>query len=297
VKAKSGRYYKNKWEDLEMNNVTTEQIQQARAVDLLDFVRSYERDNIHLVGREYRLRDHDSLTVSNGKFHWHSRNVGGTNAIDYLTRVRGLGFVEAVQTIVGDRIPTYPAMPEQKPPIFSLPARNSDNNRVINYLRGRGIAMPIIEDCIRRGLLYEDTRRNCVFVGFDGSGVPRYAALRGTYGDFKGEAPGSDKRYSFLLPQVKPCNTAAVFESATDALAHATLHPDWGGCRLSLGGVSLAALFQFLTNHGEVRYLDVCTDNDEAGDACAEQIAGLSKRIKAIRSKPPMGKDWADCLK
>jgi hypothetical protein len=87
-----------------------------------------------------------------------------------------------------------------------------------------------------------------------------------------------------------------VFESAIDALAHATLRPDWGGYRLSLGGVALTALVQFLAFRGDVRYADVCTDNDGAGDACAAQIAGLKKRVQAMRCKPPMGKDWADCL-
>jgi hypothetical protein len=137
-----------------------------------------------------------------------------------------------------------------------------------------------------------------VFVGFDGNSQPRYAALRGTYGDFKGEAPGSNKRYGFLLPPVNPNSPiVAVFESAIDSLAHATLCPDWSGYRLSLGGVSLAALTQFLALHGDVRYVDVCTDNDEAGDDCAEQIAGLHKRVQVRRVTPPTGKDWNDCLR
>ena len=157
--------------------------------------------------------------------------------------------------------------------------------------------MPLIQACIERGQLYEDTRRNCVFVGFDCGGTPRYAALRGTYGDFRGEAAGSDKRFGFLLPPVNPkSSVVAVFEGAIDALAHATLRPEFNGCRLSLGGVSLAALVQFLALHSEVGYAEVCTDNYEAGDACAEQIAAMKKRIRTMRVKPPRGKDWADCL-
>jgi hypothetical protein len=281
-----------------MNNVTTEQIQQAKQVDLLGYLQSREPDNIHKVGSEYRLRDHDSLTISNGRFHWHSRGIGGSNAIDYLTKVRGFGFVEAVQSLVGVSVPAYSTVQECKPRAFVLPDCNGDNERAIAYLQGRGIALPLIQDCIRRGALYEDTRHNCVFVGFDDSGTPRYAALRGTVGDFKHDVAGSDKRHNFLLPPVNT-NTpiVAVFESAIDSLAHATLRSEFDGYRLSLGGVALSALVQFLTLHGEVGYVDVCTDNDEAGDACAAQIAGLKKRVRSMRCKPPRGKDWADCLR
>ncbi|MEI3121026.1 MAG: DUF3991 domain-containing protein [Eubacteriales bacterium] len=45
---------------------------------------------------------------------------------------------------------------------------------------------------------------NAVFVGRDRPGQPRYAALRGILGDFKGEAPGSDKRYSFAITEDPP---------------------------------------------------------------------------------------------
>jgi len=328
-----------------MNNVTAEQIQQAKQLDLLTYLQSREPDNIRLVGREYRLRDHDSLTVSNGKFHWHSQGIGGSNCIDYLVKVRGYCFVEAVQSLVGansfgvsdvtanaftaNAVPASvppihlteqdkqnakdiqnaqdtkdtkeqkpPAAQERKQRVFVLPARNVNNDGVIAYLKWRGIALRIINACIERGQLYEDARHNCVFVGFDGGGIPRYAALRGTYGDFKGEVYGSDKRFSFLLPPVNlKSPIIAVFESAVDALAHATLRPEFSGCRLSLGGVSLTALAQFLTFHGNINYIYVCTDNDETGDACAERIARLHKRIRALREKPPIGKDWADCLR
>jgi hypothetical protein len=280
-----------------MNYVSPQQIQAAKSVPLLDFLMSTEPEIVRKVGREYRLRDHDSLTVSNGKFHWHSRNVGGSNAIDYLTKVRGLGFVEAVRRITGEQFPTLPMVQSQnKPRVFVLPERSISNDRVIGYLTKRKIASSVITDCIQRGMLYEDARHNCVFVGYDGKQTPRYAALRGTSSDFKGEVAGSDKRYGFLLPPVNPdCQLAAAFESPIDALSHKTLHPEYDGWRLSLGGTALTALIQFLTLHPDVRWLDVCTDNDDAGNACFEQIKSL-KSVHAMRCKPPRGKDWNDSL-
>jgi hypothetical protein len=281
-----------------MNYVSPEQIQAAKSVPLLDYLLSKEPDNVRKVGKEYRLRDHDSLTVSNGKFHWHSQNIGGSNAIDYLVKVRGLDFVEAVQRITGERLPLFPTDKRKdiKPRTFAFPEQNVHNDRVIDYLNKRKISLDVITDCIQRGLLYEDTRHNCVFVGYDEQHTPRYAALRGTYSDFKREVAGSDKRYSFLLPPVNSdCQLVAVFESPIDALSHKTLCPEYDCWRLSLGGTALTALVQFLTLHPDVRWIDVCTDNDDAGNACFEKIKALNG-VYVLRCKPPCGKDWNESL-
>jgi hypothetical protein len=114
-----------------MNNVTAEQIQQAKEVDILAFLLANEPNNVKKVGCEYRLKDHDSFTVSNGKWHWHSRGVGGKNVIDYLVKVRGYGFVEAVQALTGGgyAAPSAPLSAGRKP--FTLPPRNADNRRGI----------------------------------------------------------------------------------------------------------------------------------------------------------------------
>ncbi len=63
---------------------------------------------------------------------------------------------------------------------------------------------------------------NAVFVGHDRHNKPRYANLRGTVSDFKGEGNGSDKRYSFNIP-APGSSTLHVFESAIDLLSYATM--------------------------------------------------------------------------
>ena len=77
-------------------------------------------------------------------------------------------------------------------------------------------------------------------VWMDKAGTPRYAALRGIIGSFKGEASGNDKRYSFSLPS--DGSHLHLFESAVDALSYATLLKmhgrDWQTAHLlSLAGV------------------------------------------------------------
>jgi hypothetical protein len=290
--------------------VSAEQIARAKEWDIEEYILTHEPNNVRRVGRAYYLRDHNSLEISNGLWHWHSQGVGGKNCIDYLIKVRGYGFVDAVRHLAGEDygLSLSPA-PKARPPTvsesereraaFRLPPHNADNDRVIAYLQSRGIARDIIEDCVNRGSLYETADwHNCCFVGRDDSGKARYAALRGTLGDFKRDADGSDKRFGFSIPPGESHkHVAMIFESPIDALSEMTFAREFGGAdgwRLSLGGTSLTALTQFLGRHPEITHCMVCTDNDAAGDKVWEQIIEKTKLI-AIRHSP-VGKDWNETL-
>lgn len=53
---------------------------------------------------------------------------------------------------------------------------------------------------VHRGMVYESADyHNAVFVGYDENGIPRHAHKRGTGSEstYKGNAEGSDPRYSF----------------------------------------------------------------------------------------------------
>ena len=285
-----------------MSGVSKEQIMRAKAVPILEYILASEPHNVKRKGNTYRLKDHDSLEISNGLWHWHSREIGGKNVIDYLVKVRGFSFVDAVKHLAGDDVSRVYPVPVKKAPLerkpFILPSRNKDNKRVIAYLEGRGIDKRLILDCIAQGSLYESAHwHNCVFLGRDENGKARCASLRGTMGDFKCDVSGSEKQYGFTLPPTNVnSDTVAVFESAVDALSHQTLNPDFSGWRLSLDCVALAALTSFLERHSEVKTVVICTDNDKAGDIAAAQISQL-QGITAARSPPLAGyKDWNDSL-
>lgn len=212
-----------------MPYVTKGQIAAAREMDLLTYLRRFEpQELVHIGGDTYATRTHDSLKISNGKWCWWSRNIGGTTALDYLTTVEGVSFLDAVQRVLGEP-PHAPHKSEPTEPLlkteFTLPPKHADNRRVFAYLRSRGIDAEIINHCIKHGQLYEDAEHhNCVFVGYDGDS-PAYGALRGTLSDttFAGEVPGSDKRFSFAVPLHAGGKTLCVFESAIDALSYLTL--------------------------------------------------------------------------
>ncbi|MDR2654904.1 MAG: DUF3991 domain-containing protein, partial [Oscillospiraceae bacterium] len=268
-----------------MPGVGKEQIARAKEISIEDYILRNEPNNVRRVGFAYYLKDHESLEISNGMWNWHSQGVGGKNVIDYLIKVRGYGFVDAVRTLTGEDYsislsPPQKARPpnakktEQERMTFKLPPRNANNDRVVAYLQGRGVSRQQIEDCIRRGNLYEsgDGWHNCVFVGRDEHNKARFAAIRGTMGDFKRDADGSDKRFGFALPPDNPRSAAVmVFESPIDLFSYDTLC-EMGSVekadawRLSLGGTSMVALTHFLEAHrGEIAEVVVCTDNDEAG--------------------------------
>ena len=295
-----------------MPGVTKEQVAEAKQWDLLSYLQTYEPGELKRSGpREYRTVSHDSLVISNGKWHWCSQNIGGKTALDYLIKVRGQDFISAVETLCGG-CPSH-FLSQQvdvlSPKPFKLPEPNRYAAKVMGYLQGRGIDGDIISRCLRDGSLYESFRyHNCVFVGRDTEGKARFACLRGTFGDFKMDVPGSDKRFNFCLASPLPeCEKVAVFESAIDALSGATLTKLTGKVwedahYLSLGGTSPLALVQFLKDRPGIRQVALCLDNDEAGIIGAERVMeavasnpALAGQVGNIRRAPPptrYGKDY-----
>lgn len=298
-----------------MPYVSKEQLTAAREVDLLTYLRCFEpQELVHISGSTYATRTHDSLKISNGKWFWWSRGIGGRNALDYLTAVEGLWLPEAVQRILGES-PCIP--PPPKPAVlypkteFTLPPKHADNRRVFAYLRSRGIDAEIISHCIKHGLLYESAQHhNCVFVGFAGD-RPAYAMQRGTLQDksFVGEVVGSDKRYSFAMPMTPGDSpTLCVFESAIDALSYLTLLKqrgrDWRKANtLSLGGIGKEdrqlppALSRYLKAAPHITRIVLCLDNDEPGRKAAAVLKELLRGYEVIDRPPVRGKDYNDLLR
>ena len=293
-------------------------IEQARQIDLLSYLQRYEPGNLKRVaGNVYCTREHDSLKISNGKWYWWSRGFGGFSALDYLMKVRELGFVEAVQTLTGDMgdwKPSPPAVKKDEPKVLLLPPQNKDSDKVLQYLFGRGIDYAIVQDCIADGTIYESADyHNAVFIGKDESGTPKYAACRGTMGSFKRDASGSDKRYSFRLLAREPTSTVHLFEAAIDVLSYATYlkceGKDYKAANLlSLSGVyqpkkELAeskipiALTTFLNAHPQIKTIYLHLDNDKAGRLCTAALKELlQKDYKIVDAPPPVGKDVNDFL-
>ncbi|MDD4716297.1 MAG: DUF3991 and TOPRIM domain-containing protein [Oscillospiraceae bacterium] len=304
-----------------MPYVTPEQIKHAKQMDLLIYLQHYEpQELVHFSGNVYTTRSHDSLKISNGKWCWWSRGIGGRSALDYLIKVRGMTLPEAVMRIDGQAVVVPPVPPKAwetaGPRKLLLPEKNKSNDRVIAYLKGRGIHGTLIDYCLQTGWLYESRyRHNAVFVGFDPQGVPRYGALRGTSGSrFMGDASGSDKRFSFSIPAREKSTKLHLFESAIDILSYGTLEllsgRDWQqeNC-LSLAGIYRpkknieestppAALMQYLKNYPQITEIALHLDNDAPGRLAAETIKTILSPTYTVLDEPPKrGKDYNDYLR
>lgn len=307
--------------------VSDEQIEKAREISLLAYLETYEPGELKRDGPgRYVTDSHGSLVISNGKWIWNGGgSIGGVSALDYLMKVRGMGFVETVELLTGERAADARAYqeaakaqppPEKRP--FYPPKPLRYPNGAVAYLQGRGISPDVINQCLRAGILCESRYYNpqsvyhntavCVFMGRDESGAIRFAAMRGIDTDMKQDKAGSDKRYNFHLP-AKNQNSRhlAVFEAPIDALSHATLQQrggwKWDGHRLSLGGTSDVALIAFLERNPQITRVVLHLDNDAAGIAAARKIkAALAanerfSRIRVSVNPPHRGaKDYNEAL-
>ena len=296
---------------------TKESIEEARKVDLLTYLRQCDpQELVHVSGNVYCTKTHDSLRISNGKWCWFSRGIGGASALDYLIKVNGYSFLEAMGKLNGRAAAMPPiSMPparEPQPKTLLLPERSPTSDRVIAYLTGRGIDREILDYCIQTGRLYESLpHHNAVFLGFDTQGKARFGCQRGTgKARFHGDLNGSDKRFGFSL--TGDSQSLHLFEAPIDALSYATLCKmkgiNWREQNLlSLAGVYRPsqkgpprlplALEQFLKDHPGVNRVCLHLDNDLPGKQAAQAIlSALPENVQGENRPPPFGKDVNDTL-
>lgn len=170
-------------------------IERAKNTDMIALLESEEGFSFKSTygEREFKCIEHNSLVVNGNRrrWYWNSRQVGGNNAIDYLVKIRGMNFRDAVLHLVGDReqtayTPIKKAVTENvsvsKPVRFVLPeqAHFPDGRRnysnIIAYLnKGRGIDMNIINTLIASGKIYQGVQYNGLhIVGYNDEGMAFY---------------------------------------------------------------------------------------------------------------------------
>ena len=288
------------------NRFTDTEMQIARETDLPELL-SHLGYQVKRVGRFHTTAEMDSLRIKDRRTWFrYSQNTGG-DAITFLQQFCGKSFPEAVEYLLTFHgkardapIPQpKPISPKQK---FSLPPRNADDRRVFAYLRKRGIAAQVIRQFLNSGLLYEDAEHhNCVFVGKNSAGQVKYAGQRGTYDregkGFRGDVTGSDKRVGFALPYDRSSDQVFVFEAPIDLMSYLTLHRNTPNA-LALCGLYDGALQAYLTDHPQIKRIELCLDADEPGQKAAQQLQekyqlqGYAVTVE----KPRCGKDWNEYL-
>jgi len=293
-----------------MIRIDNKLVEQVRHTDMLAFLEKYHGFTFAHQSGVYRCRQHKSLAVKNDRlsWYWHSKGVGGFGALDYLTKIENLSFRQAVETVTD--IPAAPTIREQQQDKqLVLPDKGGMlQKRLIDYLcNRRGIDIGIVGTLLDEEKIYEDKRGNVVFVGTDENGKPRFASLRGTYGEqkFRMDCAGSDKRYGFHMTYA-PSERLYIFESPIDAMSHANIESIITGSKeawrrdncLSLAGTSDTALPEYLKQHPQAKELVLCLDNDQPGrDATVSIARKYADKGYRTRIELPTAKDYNEDLK
>ena len=311
-----------------------EEMQQARNADMLDVISRFRGYTFKRDGVGYRCIEHNSLVVNADRHHWYwnSQGKGGWGAITWLVDIEGYDFTSAVgvlinklpdqqQTIQSVKPFKEPPQVQEKRKPFELPQRcDGKYSNVYMYLtKTRCIPPDIVEYCFKQKILYQDIRRNCVFVGYNEQNEAKFAEVRSSSQNtvFRHNIESSDKAYSFNIRSIVPNDRVFVFESPIDLLSHAALNcrnakklsdekgtPYNSSCwlmhnRLSLSGTSyIAVLEEYLKRHKEIKNISCCLDNDETGNRIANTIHTKFTDMGYIVTihHPRYGKDYNDTL-
>ncbi len=269
---------------------TEEELVLAKQVDLCR-VAEHLGYTVKRVGQYHTLKEMDSIRIYD-RSHWcrfsrrHDKGENGGSQIDFLRVFAGMDVKEAVFWLLdfaGYRREesardiqnlALAGEKEEKRKPFALPEPAGSNAYLYRYLvHERGIARPVIDFFVKKGILYEAKNyHNIVFVGTDRDGVPKFASMRGVFDrngkGFKCDVAGNDKRYGFHLYYGKS-RKVIVFEAAIDLMSYITMFPADKASMLALGMLADAPLEIFLAEHPEVEEIWFCLDNDGPGRKAA----------------------------
>jgi len=304
-------------------HITPEQKERANQVDLVDYLRSKGYEFFRM-GNSYKMKikkpfpgDMSSVSIFENRKGWKRWSNGdhGGDAISFLQKNMNMTFQDAVLELTGGQTFThYPSSSFEyksanKPntddteKAFKLPEKTDGKfSRLFAYLtKTRMIDAHIVNKMVADKKMYQDTRNNVVFVGYNEKNEASFACIRGTNTNtqFRGDCTGSDKRYAFSVEGTNP-NKLYIFEAPIDLLSHATManiycnhEKAWTiHSRLCLAGTSDVALEHYLKSHPEVKELHFLLDNNKAGrDATENHCKKYSAMGFKVIDHCPKGND------
>ena len=185
---------------------------------------------------------------------------------------------------------------------YKLPVRAENDKAVIRYLvHKRGIDYTIVSEYLRRKIIYQDAKKNIVFVGYL-KNTPYVASMRSTYSSFKGEAADSFTEVGVYNGGFNH-DSLVLTESVIDGMSYRQLYDFYGfHDYLSANGVSKAVNvlnFHIEKRNPAVKRVIIAFDHDEAGEKAAEKIKDFLKEkhpeIQYERAMP-INKDFNEDL-
>ena len=270
-----------------------DEVEIAKQTNLVNFL-SARGEQIKRVGNnEYTMLVHDSMRISDNKFYWNSRSVGG-NPVDFCMIYYGLDFKTAVAELLkynGYNVeisgsvtyiqpsantastPVQEKQDEHKPIPYAL---DNKTNRAYAYLtKTREINKDIVKKYIDEGLIAQDVHGNVVFKVFDKNGEISGSELSSTLTERRFKQTTERNGNGFTINPISPQNPsrAMFFESAIDTLSYYSLHQDTDILLVSMAGLKDIVVLNTLERYG-IDYSNavLAVDNDKWGIRFAEKM-------------------------
>ncbi|MGX8833684.1 DUF3991 domain-containing protein [Amedibacillus sp. YH-ame6] len=254
----------------------------ANSINLVDYLRN-QGETLIKSGREFRWQRYTSVTIKDNHWYKHKTQEGGY-PIKFLEEFYGMKYVDAMELLLSYASDTgitanYEPKEEVPKKEFALPERSETMKRMYAYLlKTRHIDKDVVNEFVKKGLLYEDTQyHNVVFVGEDNEGIARHAHKKSTYESkdgtsYRGNVESSDPRYSFHYKGTS--STLLVFEAPIDMLSYISIYKDnWQQhSYLALCGLGMQPIEEMLEENTNINLVIVGTDHDVAGIEGAERI-------------------------
>ncbi len=242
------------------------------------------------------------------------------------TGKKPVAYPRSAETPHPEKTPKAVAQDDGKPSFpayqFRLPPKSASYKKLFKYLCGdRNLDKSVVSEMIRQGRLMQGEVQvgthiisNAIFIYKDPAGKSVGGFQRGMMPLREGQLPykrdvaGSDKQWGWMLcsPHVA-AQEVRVFEGAIDAASDASLTAMKNGeqwkdepvDRLSLEGLGIKPLENYLEKHPEVQRVTLMLDADEPGRkaaaAIAEKVSGMGKQVENMI--PPLDKkDWNEVL-
>lgn len=300
-------------------------------ISVVDVCQSLGYSPVRVGQKYYSLKEHDSvrLDVSKNCFYWNSvgqngsvidacvvfGNMDKSDAYNHLYHMAG-GREAVFEAAVGNEtLEVQPLKKMEKKQTEKkkkenlrdeLPQKAAHMRNVYAYLgKSRKIDSSVINEFVKRQMLYQDVRNNCVFVSRDADGEPVFGCMRGTntYKRFVADVKGSDYSKGFYVDN--QAEKLFIGESVIDIMSKMTLLKKDGMNYHDFNYLALAgtqkqeSIESVLNNNKQLKEIYLGMDNDTGGLKAAKQLEeSLSGRNIVLKRDMPekSGYDWNDML-
>lgn len=284
--------------------------------DLLEYL----GEDVIKKGTRYSLVKHDSLIVKDSVYYWNSKHESG-NAYKLLQSLYGFTDLEARKTIIDflDAVSSKKFVPMDNKYIsknqnYKKKAKFDDElllkvkneKEIFEYLSNkRGIDKTTVQSLVENNLISIDEHKNIIFQVRDKDLNYIGNEYFGTQDNIKFRR--NMFAYGFNLTRLThnldTIKEIYIFESPIDLISYIEINQqniflkykknDENVRFLSLSGLKEEILDNYMDN---IEKLNVCVDNDQAGEKFYLVLKEKYPRIEIVREKSVL-KDWNEDLK